>query len=70
MSTWPARIALAAALAAPLAAIPGTADAVLRRYPSQCVKSIATAPGRAWIPELRPVAKPCRLRPSVRLVTR
>ena len=67
MTTWPARIALTAALAAPLLAIPGTADAA-PRYPHHC-KSIATAPGRAWIPERRPVAQPC-LRRIVWTVTR
>jgi hypothetical protein len=73
MTTWPARIALVAALAAPLLAIPGTADAAPRKYP-RCVTSVYQAPGRAWI-SARPVAplrkRPCRvLRPHVWTVTR
>ncbi len=79
MTTWPARIALVAALAAPLLAIPGQADAAPRhRYPT-CVASIADAPGRAWIsrkptspgqPRWRLVRGGCTLRPLVWTVTR
>jgi hypothetical protein len=66
-ATWPDRVALAAALAAPLLAWAPPADAAPRRVPSQCGASIAAAPGRAWVPERRPVAQPCRLRPIVRV---
>jgi hypothetical protein len=73
MSSWPARLALVAALAAPLLAIPGQADAAPRRLPS-CVASIADAPGRAWIsrkptrpgqPRWRLARGGCTLRPLV-----
>jgi len=71
---WPARIALTVALAAPLLALPGQADAAPRhRYPS-CVASIADGPGRAWIsrkptgpgqPRWRKAIGGCVLRPLV-----
>jgi hypothetical protein len=63
---WPTRIALAAALAAPILALPGTADAVNPK-PRQCGTSVVTVSGRVWVPERRPVVKPCVLRPIVRV---
>jgi len=68
-ATWPARVALTAALAAPLLSWATPADASASK-PRPCGVFIATAPGRAWIPERRPVAKPCRLRPLAWSVTR
>ena len=72
---WPARVALVAALAAPLlAATAPDAEAVRKPTPVCKTASVYHAPGRAWI-SARPVAplrkRPCRvLRPLVWTVTR
>jgi hypothetical protein len=54
---WPARVALAAALAAPLLATTAPAEAASRKPFPACQagqSQYAPMPGRAWIPEGQP----------------